>query len=150
MGNPLGNSGAKSLALVSEVNVYCSKQSSRCVYSHAQLLVKCPSLHHLNVSSCQIGDEGAVVLARALEANNTLKTLDLSHNSISDVGVEELGSALASNSSLRGLSLWSNRVFHSGAEALANGLTTNTTLQWLGVSPWSNEGGGSLGFVRGY
>ena len=89
-----------------------------------------------------------MVLARALEANNTLKTLDLSHNSISDVGVEELGSALASNSSLRGLSLWSNRVFHSGAEALANGLTTNTTLQWLGVSPWSNEGWGSLWVTR--
>ncbi len=98
---------------------------------------QCSSLHHLSLSSCDIGDEGAVTLARALGHNHTLRTLDLGHNSISDLGVEQLGNALAVNNTLRGLSLWKNRVFHSGAEALAGALATNSTLQWLGVSVYT-------------
>jgi hypothetical protein len=99
------------------------------------------------VAACSISDDSAVIIAKALAQNNTLKTLDLSCNAISDTGAEELGTALKRNSSLKGLLLWNNRVFHTGAEALASGLASNNTLQWLGVR--RGEGGGGRGGRRG-
>ena len=54
-----------------------------------------PSLTALSLAYNGIGAAGASALARALDANATLRFLDLSHNPLGDDGVRALADALA-------------------------------------------------------
>jgi len=66
----------------------------------------------------QIGDEGAKVIARALENNHTVKVLNLMNNQIGDVGARALVEVLKSNRTLVSLNLRNNKISDFEKEAL--------------------------------
>ena len=55
------------------------------------------NLQHLYLGSNNIGDEGAMAVARGLKGNLTLMSIDLSQNAISNAGVEALSLVLQGN-----------------------------------------------------
>ncbi len=79
-----------------------------------------PSLKRLNLSLNNIGDEGAMALAK----NTVLESLDIGANNISDVGVI----ALAQNKTLKELSLWANEGIST-----VNSFSNNVTLEKLNL-----------------
>ena len=70
------------------------------VPSTARLLWKTHSLTELYLKHCNIGDDGACELARALKANSTLKELSLWDNPFEERGAMELVESLARNPNL--------------------------------------------------
>ena len=62
----------------------------------AELLNK-TQLQDLDVSSCNIGEEGIIKLAHALSTNTTIKCLAIGGNMISDKGLDALFDALSEN-----------------------------------------------------
>ena len=70
------------------------------VSSTALLLEERCSLTELNLTYCDIGEDGACQLARAIRANSTLKKLDLTGNPLGERGIKELVESLAHNSNI--------------------------------------------------
>ena len=75
------------------------------VSSTALLLEKTHSLTELWLIGCNIGEEGACQLARAIRANSTLKKLDLLRNPLGEEGVKELVESLTHNTTIEELYL---------------------------------------------
>src|SRR3989338_6644607 len=92
------------------------------------------TLTSLNLSSNQLGDEGAGRLAEALAFNSTLTNLNLKSNNVGDKGASRLAEALATNSSLTSLNLMNNWVGDEGAGRLAEALAINSALTTLNLS----------------
>lgn len=67
------------------------------------------SLTSLSLKANEIGDTGAISIAKMLEVNTSLQELDLSDNFIGDSGVQELTKSLAKNTTLQRLNISSNR-----------------------------------------
>ncbi|KAJ8962336.1 hypothetical protein NQ318_018318 [Aromia moschata] len=67
-------------------------------YKHCQALMKelivNQTLVELDLSNCQIGDDGALCVAKVLGVHPTLKVLNLSNNLIGQIGAESLGYTL--------------------------------------------------------
>ena len=89
------------------------------------------SLTFLDLGGNQVGDAGASALANALQNNHSLSYLDLSWNQVGDAGVSALANALQNNHSLTTLSLGWNQVGAAEASALANALQNNHSLTFL-------------------
>jgi hypothetical protein len=85
----------------------------------------------LDLSSCQVGDDGAVALATLIR----LTSLELSSNEIGDAGVRAL-------TALTALDLYDNRVGDAGAQAIAT-LHSLTTLH-LAINPIGDRDVGAL------
>lgn len=62
-------------------------------------------LIHLNLSRCNIDDDGAKMIADALKLNKTLQILDLTRNLISHEGAIAIGESLKTNDTLTVLKL---------------------------------------------
>jgi Ran GTPase-activating protein (RanGAP) involved in mRNA processing and transport len=62
----------------------------------------------MNLSSNQLEDEGAALLAAALRSNRVLLSLDLRNNNVSDAGAVALAECLQANCTLTELQLNSN------------------------------------------
>ena len=107
--NKLGDTGA--IDLVAHLNL---KKNQDVVY--------------LYIGSCNIGDEGAIALAKALEDNETLLKLEIHCNSIGDEGAKALSEMLKVNTTLKTLNLYGNKIGGKGAKALAKALEVNKTL----------------------
>ena len=75
------------------------------VSSTALLLEKMHSLTELVLIECDIGEDGACRLARAIPANSTLKNLVLTHNPLGEKGAKELVESLAHNTTIEELHL---------------------------------------------
>eukprot|EP01104_Vermistella_antarctica_P011008 TRINITY_DN300_c0_g1_i1.p1 TRINITY_DN300_c0_g1~~TRINITY_DN300_c0_g1_i1.p1 ORF type:complete len:2319 (-),score=629.17 TRINITY_DN300_c0_g1_i1:43-6999(-) len=91
--------------------------------------------HHITrllIGGNNIGDAGAVGIARVLRTNNTLRELDVSSNNITFEGVMELSSMLSCNSTLQALDLRNNRVAEAARE-LAIALESNSSLSLLDI-----------------
>ena len=86
------------------------------------------------IQQLQIGDTGALMIAKAIENNQSLQQLNLSHNRIGITGVRALAKALEKNRSLQGLTLKRNEIDSAGALALAVALEKNQTLQQLNLA----------------
>ena len=99
----------------------------------AEALENNTALEELSVGNNIIGDTGATALAEALETNIALKTLWLYSNNIGDNGAIALANALTINTVLAELYLSENKIGDTGAIALAKALETNTALTWLGL-----------------
>ena len=91
-------------------------------------LKKNQDVTNLCIGSCNIGDEGAIALAKALKDNETLLKLEIHCNSIGDEGAEALSEMLKVNTTLKTLNLYGNKIGDEGAKALANALKVNKTL----------------------
>ncbi|CAK9040238.1 unnamed protein product, partial [Durusdinium trenchii] len=91
-------------------------------------------LRNHSLSYNQIGAEGGVALAKALETNQTLQKLGLSNNNIDTEGGVALAKALETNQTLTTLVLQSNQIGAEGGVALGKALETNQTLQVLRIN----------------
>ncbi len=89
------------------------------------------SMVELSFSGNGIGDEGAKVLAKALEGNTVLQSLELGNNNIGSDGVVALSKALAKTNSLKTLYLRGNKIGDAGAIALSEALKMNNCLEHL-------------------
>ena len=87
-----------------------------------------------------LGDDGAMVLSRALENNSTLHGLDLTFNNVGMSGFTAFSTVLVqANTSLRWLELGDNPIFSSHSiggspDPLEQLLTLSHGLQYLGLS----------------
>ena len=97
-----------------------------------------------------IGDAGAVALARALEKDMVLTWLQLQRTKIGDAGATALARALEQNTVLGGLVLEENNIGDVGAIALAQALEDNTVLAnlWLTNNKISDVGAMALCRLR--
>ena len=59
-----------------------------------------PGLYALSLEQVPLGDEGARLLARALQGNRVLRRLCLGHCGISSIGLQSLASALCDGRSV--------------------------------------------------
>ena len=75
-----------------------------------------------------IGDQGAIAIAKALEFNAVMKTLYLNGNKIGDLGATAIAGALQVNAVLKELRLQHNKIGDSGAIAIAEALKFNAEL----------------------
>merc|ERR1712150_49206 len=80
-----------------------------------------------------IGDNGAQVIAEALQMNQSLTEVYLYDNNIGDIGGKAIGQALKKNISLRKLSLAFNKIGDIGITEIIEGLKQNKTLKNLYV-----------------
>ena len=87
----------------------------------------------LDISENEIGDNGMIQIATALETNTTMRTLIVSGCNISDVGVKSLAKAITVNRSLHELNMSSNYIGDNGMIQIATALQTNNTLKDLSI-----------------
>ena len=102
--------------------------------------MKCLSLRNNDIEA-----EGAERLARALQANNTLKALYLKGNQV-NLRDNKFTDALTENRTLKILELDDSKIDDEGAERLATALTANNTLKTIGLrnNQISNRGAKSI------
>ena len=91
-------------------------------------LKKNQDVTNLCIGSCNIGDEGAIALAKALKDNETLLKLEIHCNLFGDEGAIAFAEMLKVNTTLKTLNLYGNKIGDKGAKALANALKVNKTL----------------------
>eukprot|EP00569_Conticribra_weissflogii_P004684 CAMPEP_0171339146 /NCGR_PEP_ID=MMETSP0878-20121228/7764_1 /TAXON_ID=67004 /ORGANISM="Thalassiosira weissflogii, Strain CCMP1336" /LENGTH=845 /DNA_ID=CAMNT_0011841015 /DNA_START=679 /DNA_END=3216 /DNA_ORIENTATION=- len=112
----------------------------------AEALKANQTLQKINLGRNFIGYEGAGKLAEALKVNKTLQTMDLWKNSIGNEGTGKLAEALKVNQTLETIDLGRNSIGSEGVGTLAEALKVNQTLQVIDLS-WNsigNEGAGKL------
>ncbi len=103
----------------------------------------------IKLTSCDIGDEGAQLLAKKLMQNTTITKLWLVNNAIGyegDEGGKALAKVLMVNTTLDELNLNENSIGNNIAIELAKALETNTTLAKLdlGINQIEYEGATAL------
>jgi Ran GTPase-activating protein (RanGAP) involved in mRNA processing and transport len=95
------------------------------------------ALRSLSLKACELGPEGAVVLAQALGQAGAgtigagLTKLDLGSNAVGNGGAEAVGEMLEGNAALEVLGLFGNEIGVAGVAALRRGLSANTRLHTL-------------------
>ena len=89
----------------------------------------------LNISDNNIGDKGIALISTALQTNNTMTKLDIRSRScnMSDDGAESLARALTVNKTLQELEINSNNIGDKGIAHIATALRTNNTLKKLAI-----------------
>ena len=87
----------------------------------------------LDISFNEIGDNGIVCIATALETNTTMRKLIVCVCNISDVGAKSLAKALTVNRSLHELNMGGNYIGDNGMIQIATALQTNNTLKDLSI-----------------
>ncbi len=85
----------------------------------------------LGISGSAVGDEGAKILAKALEGNTSLVSLELGNSNIGAEGAAALASVLTKGSALKTLYLRGNKIGDGGSKALAQALKNNNCLEHL-------------------
>ena len=96
-----------------------------------RLLNNDPTLRSLNLSGYNIGNDGARVLAEALDQNTTLLTLELDNNNIGDDSVEMIAMMIKNNTTIRRLDLARNNFSDGAANQINDALRHNTTIHYL-------------------
>ena len=94
----------------------------------------CPQLKKLILRWNNIGDDGAKMIADALNGHHSLKTLVLRCNNIGDDGAKHIADALKDNHSLTILDLKENNICADGAKMIADVLKYNHSLKELSLS----------------
>ena len=91
-------------------------------------------LKTLNISDCDIDDQGMKSLASALEMNGSLEELYLSWNrAVTCIGLMALGESLKRNRGLKTLHISHCGIDDQGMKSLASALETNGSLEWLNL-----------------
>ncbi|KAJ3122852.1 hypothetical protein HK098_002428 [Nowakowskiella sp. JEL0407] len=99
-------------------------------------LGECRKLEHLTVYGEKIAivNEGATLLANALQENNQLNVLEFKRNTIDSKCAQAIGPALSVNASLKSLCICDNPIGDEGAAAIATGLKLNKSISFLDLS----------------
>jgi len=87
----------------------------------------------LDLSSNEIGDENAKLLANALKVNTSLTELNLFSSNIRNDGAVAIFDALKENKTLKNLNMASNRISFVGGKAACEALKINSTLTLLNL-----------------
>jgi hypothetical protein len=124
---------------VSSLNLMFRKLSLKqlCAITHI-LKKKNRTIKILNLSSTDIGDQGAVEIAEMLKVNDTLEQLDLNRCKISRQGYKAIGEALKVNKGLRKFSMHRNENDVEGYAAVVSGLEENPVLLMLEIGTIQN------------
>ena len=92
-------------------------------------------LKTLNISDCDIDDQGMKSLASALNMNGSLQMLDLSWNrAVTGIGFMALGESLKRNRGLKTLDISDCSIDDQGMKSLASALEMNGSLEELDLS----------------
>jgi Ran GTPase-activating protein (RanGAP) involved in mRNA processing and transport len=106
------------------------------------------TLTKLNLYNNQIGDAGAIGLGRVIEVNETLTRLDFDSNQVGDAGAIGLGKALEVNATLTKLDLIHNHIGDAGAIGLGKALEVNATLTKLYLDHNHISDAGAISFCK--
>ncbi len=101
------------------------------------------SFHTITLYNVKMSVEGALILAKGLEFNETLTCLLFDHTSIGEVGIGAVVEAVKFSTSLKRLSLASTVTNSNAAALVANALSTNQSL--TSISLESNRALGTQG-----
>jgi hypothetical protein len=113
-----GHASLRALS-VSRNSAYAAHQAAAGAALGALVAANAPALTELNVSWCNLGDDGLRPLFEVLPANTHLRTLRCSDNDMSQAFARDaLLPAVHANSSLHRLSVWANNASAREAEAL--------------------------------
>ena len=90
----------------------------------------------LSLTLCNIGNNGAITLAEAIQVNTTLQKINISDNSISDDGATAIINSIKFNTSnsLQELNISQNNITNDGIKVLAEVIEINSTLQNINIS----------------
>ena len=88
----------------------------------------------ISLTLCNIGNNGAITLAEAIQVNTTLQKINISNNSISDDGAAAISNSLKVNSSLQELNISRNKITSEGTKYIAEAIQVNTILEKLDLS----------------
>ena len=92
----------------------------------------------LNISGCNMSDDGAESLVRVFAVNTSLQILYIINNDIGDNGVAYFATAFQTNNTLRALTIGGDNTTDEGALSLAEALEENSSMESLGLS-WSSK-----------
>jgi Ran GTPase-activating protein (RanGAP) involved in mRNA processing and transport len=105
---------------------------------------RCTNLEFLQLTECQIPDQGVIAISKALQANPVpaLKELFLGKNQMTDVGAQELAVCLPMQENLQRLYLNENQIADVGVAALAKAIPQCLKLEdvFLGMNQISDPG----------
>ena len=101
----------------------------------------------MDLTSNDIGPEGAAKIAHVLETRSLLTLVQLDSNAIGDAGATAIASALKVNSSLMFLHLYANGIGSEGAVALAEAVRINDTLAHLSLNGNDIEDDGAMALL---
>lgn len=99
----------------------------------AKALSQNSTLKQLDLSGCQVDDEGVGYLSEALKGNDSLEYLWLSDNKIKATGAKHLSELVEANKTLRTLYLRSNEIGVTGATFILKSLQKNSSLRDLNI-----------------
>ena len=90
----------------------------------------------ISLTLCNIGNNGAITLAEAIQVNSTLQKINISNNSISDDGAAAISNSIKFNTlnSLQELNISHNNITNDGIKVLAEVIEINSTLQNINIS----------------
>ena len=90
----------------------------------------------ISLTLCNIGNNGAITLAEAIQVNTTLQKIDISSNSIADDGAAAISNTIKFNTSnsLQELNISRNNITNNGIRVLAEVIEINSTLQNIDIS----------------
>ena len=91
------------------------------------------SVAMINLSGCNVTDDGLLALCGSLLTNATLTSLSLSNNQLHEEGVIELARSVLKHPALSEINLAHNKVKNDGACALASMLETNSVVESLNL-----------------
>ena len=89
------------------------------------------TIENLNLTGCDLRDEGIFQLSEGLYNNFSLKKLVLAKNFITDTGVQHIAKAISLNFHILFIDLSINSIKNIGGEHLANSLKKNKTIQTI-------------------
>lgn len=113
----------------------------------AQALEKNETLVALDLSGNKIRGRAITAICEMLRVNKTLKILYLEHNKIDDADCKKFAEVLARNEVLEELCLSYNNISDKGARAIASSLKKNRTLKelWMNGNKIRDGGARALG-----
>jgi len=108
-------------------------------------------LMSLNLQNNDLGDEGVIYIAQALQQQSPslLQDLNLCSNSIGDAGCKELGNWLIESGSAKELHLKNNRIGADGAKCIGEGMGKNRSLKVLNISQNDLQDDGAVAIAEG-
>ena len=90
-------------------------------------------LTELNLDDCEIGDDGAEIVADFLKHDETVIGVSLHNCNIGPRGAKAIAESLKHNQTVEYVNLFENPIGDEGAEALIDALSYNVCMKWLSV-----------------
>ena len=119
---------------VTELNINGNEIGDNGIVHIATALQTNTTITELNISRCRLSGKGVKSLARAIAVNRSLQELNISGNKIGDNGIAHIAAALHTNITMICLVISHCNMSDEGAESLARALAMNTSLQELDIS----------------